>query len=258
MERDDEIKGSGNSYTAEFWQYDSRLGRRWNIDPVYKHNYSNYSAFSNNPIIFIDPKGDDDYYSQDGTFLRTDGKKTNFVWVEINGKNYKLDKLTIAMKNSPGNLQKSAALKIINNYAVNTKATRIVNDVNVMHTDKYDNISVHAGAKYGSGKLRFKLHEVLNDANNITNVFVHEEVHVKNNALGYGEVKSELLAVQAQINHDSYEGTTKEFKEYLINSYAGYYLTKTGSEFKEEFEKKNGIEIKLNDNGNAEWNYVDQ
>lgn len=28
QERDDEIKGAGNSYTAEYWEYDSRTGRR--------------------------------------------------------------------------------------------------------------------------------------------------------------------------------------------------------------------------------------
>jgi hypothetical protein len=57
--RDDEIYGKGNSYSAEFWQYDSRLGRRWNVDPVVKHNQSGYSDFANNPIWFIDIKGSD-------------------------------------------------------------------------------------------------------------------------------------------------------------------------------------------------------
>ncbi len=34
QEGDDEVAGRGNSYTAEYWQYDSRLGRRWNFDPI--------------------------------------------------------------------------------------------------------------------------------------------------------------------------------------------------------------------------------
>jgi hypothetical protein len=63
QETDNEVSGSGNSYTAEFWQYDCRLGRRWNVDPVYKYNICNYSAYSCNPIRRVDPKGanDDDY-----------------------------------------------------------------------------------------------------------------------------------------------------------------------------------------------------
>jgi len=60
MEKDDEITGSsGTHYTAEHWQYDSRLGRRWNVDPVYKLHESPYACFANNPIGFIDHNGAD-------------------------------------------------------------------------------------------------------------------------------------------------------------------------------------------------------
>ena len=57
QEKDNEIYGEGKSYTAEFWQYDSRLGRRWNVDQVRNPWISSYAPFSNNPIIFIDPDG---------------------------------------------------------------------------------------------------------------------------------------------------------------------------------------------------------
>jgi hypothetical protein len=60
MEKSNDIKGEGNSYTAEFWEYDSRIVRRWNVDPVFKDDESPYSTFSNNPIFNIDPKGDSD------------------------------------------------------------------------------------------------------------------------------------------------------------------------------------------------------
>jgi RHS repeat-associated protein len=59
QEKDDEVYGAGNSTTAEFWQYDSRLGRRWNRDPVFKEFESPYAAFANNPIWFRDPNGAD-------------------------------------------------------------------------------------------------------------------------------------------------------------------------------------------------------
>jgi len=58
MEKDDEISGTGNSYTAEYWQYDARLGRRWNIDPKPNPSISNYACFADNPIMFSDPLGD--------------------------------------------------------------------------------------------------------------------------------------------------------------------------------------------------------
>ena len=59
QEEDDEIYGDGNSTSAEFWQYDARLGRRWNVDPVTKEYESPYSCFGNNPILIIDINGAD-------------------------------------------------------------------------------------------------------------------------------------------------------------------------------------------------------
>ncbi|NCA84331.1 MAG: hypothetical protein EOM83_02010 [Clostridia bacterium] len=59
QEKDNEVSGNGNSYTAEYWQYDARLGRRWNNDPIVKTWESPYAAFGNNPIYYNDPNGDD-------------------------------------------------------------------------------------------------------------------------------------------------------------------------------------------------------
>ncbi len=58
MEKSNEIKGNDNSYTAEFWEYDPRMGRRWNLDPKPTFGISSYSAFNNNPIFYSDPLGD--------------------------------------------------------------------------------------------------------------------------------------------------------------------------------------------------------
>lgn len=62
-EKDDEIYGSGNSYTTEFRQLDTRTGRWWGIDPL-AHEFpwqSPYVGMDNNPIFFIDPNGDSTY-----------------------------------------------------------------------------------------------------------------------------------------------------------------------------------------------------
>ena len=70
QEKDDEVAGVGNIMTAEFWEYDARLGRRWNLDPVYKHHLSNYSVMSGNFISRIDPKGaDDEWVEKNGQML---------------------------------------------------------------------------------------------------------------------------------------------------------------------------------------------
>jgi len=58
QEKDNEIYGEGNSYSAEYWQYDARLGRRWNVDPRPNPSISTYATFANNPLFFSDPNGD--------------------------------------------------------------------------------------------------------------------------------------------------------------------------------------------------------
>ncbi|HEY8898342.1 MAG TPA: DUF6443 domain-containing protein [Niastella sp.] len=58
QEMNNDVKGIGNSYTAEFWEYDSRIGRRWNLDPKPNKEASDYCAFLNNPIMYNDVKGD--------------------------------------------------------------------------------------------------------------------------------------------------------------------------------------------------------
>ena len=58
QEQDNEIAGAGNIMTAEFWMYDGRLGRRWNVDPKPNESISGYSCFGNNPMLLMDNLGD--------------------------------------------------------------------------------------------------------------------------------------------------------------------------------------------------------
>ena len=66
QEKDDEIYGKGNTTSAEFWEYDARLGRRFNTDPVFKAYESPYACFGNNPIWIVDLNGADStiYFSK--------------------------------------------------------------------------------------------------------------------------------------------------------------------------------------------------
>ncbi len=82
QEKDDEIANvTGSSYTATFWQYDSRLGRRWNLDPKPNPSISQYATFVNNPIMFIDEQGDTvKVTTGDGTYLfKLDNGKTELT-----------------------------------------------------------------------------------------------------------------------------------------------------------------------------------
>ncbi|MBL0048943.1 MAG: hypothetical protein IPP32_12700 [Bacteroidetes bacterium] len=60
MEKDDEVKGGGNSYTTLHRIYDPRLGRWFSVDPEVDEypDESPYAAMENNPISETDPDGD--------------------------------------------------------------------------------------------------------------------------------------------------------------------------------------------------------
>lgn len=94
QEKDDEISGAGNTMAAEFWEYDTRLGRRWNVDPVVKIYESPYACFSNNPICFIDRNGKDTTGGFINPRAREDFNRTyNELNDRISGVNKGLEKL---------------------------------------------------------------------------------------------------------------------------------------------------------------------
>jgi len=75
---------NGSHYTALFWEYDARLGRRWNFDPVDKPWMSSYHAFSNKPMCNTDPNGalDDIYITGEGAdqaFEQLKSTTTNLI-----------------------------------------------------------------------------------------------------------------------------------------------------------------------------------
>jgi hypothetical protein len=55
QERSSEV--GDNNYTAQFWEYDSRIGRRWNLDPEPITGISEYATLNNSPILYSDVLG---------------------------------------------------------------------------------------------------------------------------------------------------------------------------------------------------------
>jgi len=68
-----------NTTTAEFWQYDARIVRRWNIDPVLKDWESPYMAFSGNPIWFADIDGSDTTKPAPFSYMNTVSSNGNWL-----------------------------------------------------------------------------------------------------------------------------------------------------------------------------------
>ena len=78
MEKDDELKGSGNSYDFGARIYDSRLARFLSIDPKTTSlpKYSPYLFAGNKPINHIDLNGESEwqialYYDANGNFVQS-------------------------------------------------------------------------------------------------------------------------------------------------------------------------------------------
>jgi hypothetical protein len=83
-----EIYNSINHYTAEYWEYDSRVVMRWNPDPISFAWESPYSINRNNPIYFTDPDGALPILGKIGNLFRGGGifgkKKYNVAKTGIN------------------------------------------------------------------------------------------------------------------------------------------------------------------------------
>ena len=90
QEKSDDV--TDGNYTAEFWEYDSRIGRRWNVDPVPKVYESPYCVLGNSPISVKDPNGADSlFYNQDGSEARrVTFKGENTYWLQHNNGNIKI------------------------------------------------------------------------------------------------------------------------------------------------------------------------
>jgi len=85
MEKDDEVTGVGNEYTALFWEYSPREVQRWNQDPKPNPTTSPYVTFSRNPIWYTDHLGDSAVVDNKGFILFNDEKDDN-VYLD-DGKN---------------------------------------------------------------------------------------------------------------------------------------------------------------------------
>ena len=71
QEKENSVNGSYSTTSAEFWMYDGRLGRRWDVDPVFIPSVSSYSTFLNCPVFYSDPNGlsATDYKNKEGKLL---------------------------------------------------------------------------------------------------------------------------------------------------------------------------------------------
>ena len=219
QEKTDEI--SSGHYTALYWEYDSRIGRRWNLDPVVKPWISGYSVLSNSPIWKIDPNGDDDYFNSQGQLVKRDNLGSK-IFVETDKGVVALSKLN----SFEGHNAKTIA-NIAAHYASGLGITGIVG------VDRYKNNSEALAYAQGRDKIYLaagggRVSDQLDNYNNLKNVLVHEHEHEKQAIRREGASYYNHYSVYFdQVAHSTFNdvdegfkiGTTGSAVNHLLNAY---------------------------------------
>ena len=165
MERDDQLKGVGNSYDFGARIYDSRLGRWLTVDPL-ASVYPNLSVFqfaANSPIQFLDPDGkkivpfgekEADLYN---TYRRTINAKLDALDIQISTLEKRKDEGMRINKRTLHDLNEMKDAYLNVNFELD--AIEVDNDVFVIRYG--DNISNSAGG----GNISFNSETGLVDVN---------------------------------------------------------------------------------------------
>ena len=123
QDRDNELSGIGNLNTALFWEYDTRLGRRWNMEPRPNPSISNYACFANSPIWFNDRLGDvleigtKDKQAKADINNQVDKKNRKFLKFDEHGE-VKVDFGGLSQKKIDKILKKDEGLSLIRNLSI--------------------------------------------------------------------------------------------------------------------------------------------
>ena len=240
QEKDNEIYGEGQAYTAEFWQYDARLGRRWNVDPEIKPWQSSYVALSNNPILMIDPFGDDDIFNKKGEFIkRTNTVTNNILIMDQNGKTSllsqtKLDQKALRNVGKHYAAQISDIAKNVNIWGLEDNSIMTTRGYGGINENNYLAIFISQGI---SPSVRSGLTSPeIDNYNDFQNTLIHEWWHYSQQ---YAQEKNglwsrigpqdqnirELDAYEYQISHKTWKNTSRSHQIRTISN-IGTYLYK--------------------------------
>ncbi|QYS88074.1 lipase family protein [Flavobacterium davisii] len=108
QEKDDEIKGEGNSLNYTFRMHDSRMGRFFAIDPLFKdYPYNSPYAFSENRVMdAVELEGREAFYIHGTVLQMFGGRESTFTFEKNdNGTNkYIVDRITPVLGNKTSNV----------------------------------------------------------------------------------------------------------------------------------------------------------
>jgi RHS repeat-associated protein len=239
QERDDEVKGEGNSYTTFFRKFDSRLGRTFSLDPVMRSEMSMYGMMSNNPIVKIDPLGDDDYFSIRGAYFGSDDKKSKLIKIVCEGEEisfYNSIILGVESISNNSNLltdynfntfENQNMLLTIANYYSGKLNVHEVNSVkeNIKLNGKRKSIMTTRNKKeiFISLDNKGNISPAIGHIGNMKSTIVHEDGHIRDK-----DERTDLDHTERyleQIDHETFDEISQDYKETLF-SHSTDYLNK--------------------------------
>ncbi len=152
MEKDDEIKGEGNSIDFGSRMYDPRVIRWFAPDPMESKypSLTTYHFTANNPIIYYDFDGEDIvYFNRDGKEVyRVASEEINETWVmHKNADNHVVDKMH--MQNRVGWVKAEMPNRIIHQGAVEKGRDLNRYDYQIAASTYLMNQSIEDGTAYG-------------------------------------------------------------------------------------------------------------
>ncbi len=216
QEKDDEI--AEGIYTAKYWEYDSRLGRRWNVDPVMKYWRNSYDAFDNNPIWKIDPNGDDDFFNSDGSYSHSSKKGSAVMVITAKG----------TVKLSEYGTYDAAHRKAIGNIATYyAKMIGVKGQIGIKPNKEKTgtaNPAFTVGQLPENGAIYLNsnggLSKSVDDANSLTNILWHEKNH--QDGKGNSEYSFDHIDIYLkQIDEKSFKNATDDYKHGLVGGVTG-------------------------------------
>ena len=247
QEADNEVLGEGMSLSAEFWQYDTRLGRRWNVDPVFKEYESPYACFAGNPVWFADYRGVDTSF------------ENNEARVQFNDTYKKVCDEITTISNTIEQLSNEWSTMGYDNKKINKRMARDIKELNSRRSKLIDikdafeevinskimfyyNARPNPGGKYlsggGTSYNKDKNRVVIWFYSGLPKTVVHETRHAA--GFSWGE-----WSWDNETNSAAYYDYQDEFEAYMLSNYYGRII------LREEIKNKKMImEMIENEYGN--------
>jgi hypothetical protein len=219
QEKADEISGSGNHTTAMYWEYDTRQGRRWNIDPVTKPWQSNYACFSNSPIWKVDPDGDDDFFNGEGKLLKQTSTGSK-IYIQTESGNVAYSQIPM------NNMHNRQILANITAYYAGQVGVRGTVGVSNYPKDRNDKAlaftkgnEIYVNARAGGVGVT----PLFDDYNNLKSALRHEKDH-KDKGQGFNPSSNfdHAEVYLTQIKDPTFSKTTADFKKGVVGSISSY------------------------------------